>query len=132
MRRKLTEEQIQWACELRETGLSTMQIVLRMGLRISPGALDWHFLLRGAESPKAALQHDFYRDAGRVITRNGRTMRRFTRQEDAFILAKSRAGMTPVQIAKIMPWRRNNSIMGRLATLARYEERQQMLQEAAD
>jgi hypothetical protein len=36
--RKLTEAQIERACELRETGLSTVNIIIRMRLSL-PGAL---------------------------------------------------------------------------------------------
>ena len=73
-----------------------------------------------------------YRDAGQVFSRAGHGAR-FSREEDRFIVAKSKEGLTPQQIAKIMqPPRKHNSILGRLATLARYEERRQLQLEAAD
>lgn len=132
--RKITEEQLEKACELREgKGLSTRQIIIRLGLGISDGALDWHFLIRGVESPNMIFRpKQIYRDEGRVIERSGHKVRRFTREEDAKITAMSKRGCRPCEIARALG-RRHNSVMGRLATIARHEERKlAAMSQAAD
>lgn len=122
--RKLTEEQIERACILRETGLSSTQIASKLGLAVSQGALDWHFLIRGADPPGARPPTDPYRQAGQECQRGNHTVRRFTREEDTLMLAMSGLGKNPSEIGRVMnPARRPNSITGRLATLARHAER---------
>lgn len=128
MTRKMTEQQFQRACELREgRGLSSNKIVSQLKLDITAGALDWHFLINGVDPPQAKPRRDqFYSLAGREHQRGAFMVRRFTREEDEIVQELSKQGLRIADIARsLRPPRRPNSVRGRLATLAREESRQE-------
>lgn len=120
--KRLTQDEIDAICHSREAGASVPVLARRYG--VSRGAIDYRLLMNGVLNPKA-LQSNFAqpRAERREIIRGGRVVRWFTAAEDAFILEKSTAGMSEGAIGRLMdPPRPRNSIVGRLATLARHEE----------
>ena len=117
--RKLTEAQIALACEMRERGRSCASIAIRLG--VSEGAISWRMLERGAEPPKPG-RLDPVPTEETSVRRGAHVVRRFTRDEDARLLALNAQGLSPQAIGHRLG-RRHNSIKGRLMTLARREAR---------
>ena len=120
-RPSLTDEQKELIADMRERGLSCGVISRRLNL--SQGAVSWHCLVAGIDSPRtrsrvpAPVKHDQY-------MRNGRVVLAFSPDDDAQLLALEAEGKRYGTIAKIMG-RRRNSVLGRLATLARHEARRE-------
>lgn len=92
-------------------------------LGMTPGAVDYHCLRRGAEIPKPNRSPMFKK---REERRGNHVVRRFTADEDAMILRMELEGRGVCEIARRLG-RPHNSIIGRMMTLARQEERQEAL-----
>lgn len=90
---------------------------------MTPGAVDYHCLRRGAEIPKPNRSPMFKK---REERRGNHVVRRFTADEDAMILRMELEGRGVCEIARRLG-RPHNSIIGRMMTLARQEERQEAL-----
>ena len=115
-RRRLTPEDIGRICEMRENGRTYAAIA--KALECSVGAVKWQCLRNGADSPRT------YRSpaAPRDFQRGGRLVRHYTAEEDARLLALEAEGLGVCEIGRRLQ-RRHNSVVGRLATLARAQER---------
>lgn len=118
-RAPLTDEEKARIAELRERGLTIGQIAHRM--KCSRGSAAWAILAMGV---------DLYPDKAPdpvptepvVYRRGGRTVRRFTAAEDARLLELERQGLATYRIARTLG-RQNNSVIGRMRTLARRDAR---------
>ena len=119
--RILTPEQIVELVDLRERGLSYGAIARRFG--VSPGAVAWHCLKEAAERPGQPPKPRDVPTEPRIYRRGKHVVRGFTQAEDQLLLELERTGMHLSQIAKRLG-RQRNSIVGRLMTLARRDERQ--------
>lgn len=102
-----------------ERGWSLKRISEKVG--ISTGAISWHCLMAGVERYDGRLGYP-PSTTGRNYTRNGRQVRAYTPEEDQKIIDLDRQGLSYCAIAKKIG-RRHNSVQGRMATLARQEER---------
>ena len=120
-RRKYTDEQLTDAADLREIGMSHAAIARK--LNMSVGAVSWHCLRLGADSPNTRGKMPVSRGP-MVCKRSGYNVRKFTAAEDATILAMDLAGATTADIARAVgrPW---NSTRGRQMTLARHAARRE-------
>lgn len=118
--RRLTEADFDRIVSMRERGLSYGLIAEEIGC--SASAVSWHCLRLGADPPKPAPCWEGIRGPA-VVQRNGHVVRRFTPDEDARLLELESQGLTPMEMARELG-RRPNSVLGRLMTLARREERQ--------
>tara|TARA_R110000737_G_scaffold239142_2_gene251182 strand:+ start:6419 stop:6799 length:381 start_codon:yes stop_codon:yes gene_type:complete len=117
--RKYSDEQCNEAAVLREAGMSTAAIAKRLGM--SSGAVYWHCLRLGADTPKAS--RPAAPKAGRmVVERSGHVVRRFSAEEDQKMLDMEGSGVRLSEIARTLG-RKRNSVEGRLMTLARKEAR---------
>jgi hypothetical protein len=117
----LTKQTLERAAMLREQGMSLSRIVADIGGG-STGALAWHFLKLGVESPKPRpLRLNFHLE--RTTFRRGKhIVRAFTPEDDAKLLDLLAKGLTRSAIARALG-RKPNAITGRLMTLARRDER---------
>lgn len=108
------KEKLDEIADLVEAGRTVRQIAEQFDA--SEGAIAWQILRLGVVGPrtKRATPRD------RSYVRAGRIVRPFTEEEDQLILRLEGQGMSVVQIAKQLG-RKHNSIIGRLATLARYD-----------
>lgn len=126
--RKLSEQQIVVMAELREKGWSLRRIAnyfAARGTTISESALGWQCLRVGADLPPKRRGRNF---TPKPIVRNGHPVIPFTPEEDEKLLALEATGATHSQIARQLG-RRQNSVRGRLMTLARADaRREQVLQ----
>jgi len=123
-RRKVTDEQVGEMCELREAGKTFGQISRKFaarGIEISESAISWHCLIQGADAPRSRRQ-DSKIKPGTVIKRGKHAVRTFTEAEDKLLLELEAEGLSRTEIGRKLG-RKHNSIIGRLATLARREER---------
>lgn len=115
---KLKREDIPRIAERYEAGEKAATIAASYGVSVS--TVQWHCLRQGALTPKFGGKN--LGDRGPLeVARGNHVVRRFTPTEDETIVAMSIAGHGPAAIAKAVG-RRCNSIIGRLATLARREE----------
>jgi hypothetical protein len=105
---------------MRERGLSCRRIGEILG-GISPGAIAWHCLRLGADPPKAKPLSAMIRGP-MVVTRGNHQVRRFSPEDDAKLLEMAARGAKNAEICRALN-RKNNSVAGRLMTLARREER---------
>lgn len=121
--RRLTADQLAHAFAMRERGFTYGQIALR--LDVSQGAIAWHCLKHGVESPRTTPSLSTGgAKPGAIERRGNHLVRRFTPEEDRMILAMEAAGHNRAAIGRACtPPRAPNSITGRLMTLARHEER---------
>lgn len=111
------QERVDKIAELRETGQSYDLIGQAIG--ISGSYVCWICLKHGIEG------HRKYPlgDKGPMLMRRGNhEVRKFTPEEDATITRMELAGAKRSEIARALK-RKPNSILGRLMTLARREER---------
>ncbi len=118
-KRKLTDEQIGRICEMRESGKSYAIIARVIGC--SRGAVSWQCLRHGADKPGATntqAAHPF------ECKRGNHTVRRYTPEEDALIIALAIQNFPRTGIAKRLG-RKPHSVMGRILTLARRENRRE-------
>jgi IS30 family transposase len=119
-RKKLTPAEIEKIGELRERNWTHAAIATEIGC--SEGSVSWCCLREGFEPSKP-----YPLASGRPAApyqRSTGTVRPFTEEDDARLLAMEADGATESEIAKALG-RRHNSIRGRLMTLARRAERQE-------
>jgi hypothetical protein len=114
---KLTEEQIDRICEMRESGKSYGTIARVVGCSV--GAVSWQCLRCGAEPPTAKPIK--VREPGE-FQRGSHTVRGYTPEEDALIIALAIQKFPRTVIAKRLG-RKPHSVLGRIMTLARREAR---------
>jgi hypothetical protein len=118
---KLSTEDKEEIGRLREKGLTYGQIARKFG--VSAGTVSWHCLKMGVESPRAMKSWDGLRGPATMM-RNGHVIRRFSEDDDARLLEMERSGATPASIARALG-RAHNTVIGRLMTLARRDERRE-------
>ena len=125
-RRRLSDADLELLVELREGGKTYAQIsaaFARRGVTISVSAISWQCLRRHAESPRPYPLWEGIKGPVTMV-RGGHELRRFTEEEDHRLLELEARGLPLNRIATMMG-RRNNSIRGRLMTLARREQRRE-------
>lgn len=119
--RKITDEQIDQLVALREKGKSLKEISVKLDIPFS--TVSTYCLKLGADAPQTrsvVLEH-----TGKMVAiRNGRQVRRFTKEEDALITRLSLEGKGNLEIANLTG-RNHSSIHNRLMALARHEERKE-------
>lgn len=123
-RSKMTDDLVERACSLREEGWSAPRIARLFateGYSVSTGAIYWHCLVNGADLPAESRRPSHVRP-GAVERRGDHLVRRFTAEEDTRLLELEAQGLGYSAIGRQLD-RKPNSIRGRLATLARREER---------
>lgn len=119
-RKNLTDEEKATAFDLRERlGWSHERIARK--LQCTAASISWHCLQAGADAPNAKPLDPTIKGPT-VSIRNGKPVRRYLPEDDALLLKLAGQKKNPSQIGRIMK-RRPNSILGRLMTLARHEER---------
>lgn len=116
----LTPAQRERIAQFRESGKTFAAIAAEVGCSIS--ATQWTCASLGAEHPTKRPPTP-YRDPERISIRNGHPMRSFGPAEDAVVVELSLAGRTPHSIARTLK-RAPSSVLGRMRTLARREERE--------
>lgn len=104
--RKYTNDQITYAAELREGGMSHAAIARKVGM--STAAVSWHCLRLGADSPRTRGKVPEQRGP-MVCTRSGHKVRKFTAEEDATIMKLDLDGATTAEIA---PYRKHQYAQG--------------------
>lgn len=100
-----------------ERGLSYGQLAARFG--VTESAAQYHCITAGALTPRRRPACS--RGPRIVACRDGRTIRRFTAEEDARLLDLAAQGHGPKRIAR-MVGRASSSVRMRLANLALYAE----------
>jgi len=117
--KKYSDDLLDQAASLRETGMPYAKIAKR--LCMSHGAVYWHCLRLGADSPKKQPNRPL--NLGPMeVDRSGHKVRRFTEEEDRKLVEMDLAGAKRCEMARALG-RKHNSIKGRLMTLARHEAR---------
>lgn len=126
-RAPLTQAEIETAVAMREAGRTMGQIALKLGCSV--GSVSWALLRLGVDLhadrplPEVPVEP--------VIRGRGRhVFRLYTQAEDQQLLALEAEGLNASQIGRRLG-RRTNSIVGRLATLARRDARAERAQVAA-
>lgn len=126
-RAKYNDHHFEIMVEMREQGKSVGQIALKLDM--SASSVSWHCLRLGADSPKTSTKVP-KRVGPMTAIRNGKIVRRFTQAEDQTLLELESQGKTLSEIARSLG-RKRNSILGRLMTLARRDQRIENAREAA-
>lgn len=90
-------------------------------INASKSGVNWYCLRAGIEKPDGPPPEISY-TGPMVVKRGNHVVRRFRKEEDVIINLLSDRGLTPAEIARQLD-RKHNSILGRMATLARQEER---------
>jgi hypothetical protein len=114
--------------ELREAGETYEQISRHFavrGIRLSAKAISWQCIRLGADRPDAKPTDLYARR--QPMMRNGHLVRPFSEADDALLLELEAQGAPMPTIARRLG-RRENSIRGRLYTLARHEARTEAAQ----
>ena len=126
MSRILSQEHIDMACEMRERGLSYQQIANKIavaGAQTTASNIAYICLRRGADLPAERRRKSSYGAIpGSIRKRGNHVVRQFTAEEDELLRSLDRQGLRICDICRRMN-RRANSIIARLATLARHEAR---------
>lgn len=118
-RSRLTPEEKEKIAVLREDGW-TIEAIAK-GLGASIGAIQYQCLKMGIEPPRPCKSQEGIRGPA-VVRRGNHIVRHFTADEDARLLSMESDGFSRAQIARELR-RPHNSIVGRLMTLARRDER---------
>lgn len=126
--RLLDDNQLDELGQLREQGSRLSALARhakrRWGVDIHPNAISWQMLRIGADLPPGKRQAP--RVGPMVVQRNGHVVRRYTPDDDRQLLALEAQGLSPSEIGRRMnPTRKQNSVRGRLMTLARHEARRE-------
>lgn len=122
-RRILSDAQIDEMADLRERGWSCQRIAdhfTKNGTPISVGSVSWQCLRVGADAPPKR-RGKLTQPIG-TYERNGRVVRPFSADDDALLRVLDMQGFKVGVMAKRLD-RRENSIRGRLYTLARRDAR---------
>jgi DNA-binding CsgD family transcriptional regulator len=121
-KQRLTDDDMDRIADLRgRRAYSIASIAQELGC--SEGAILWHCNRLGIEPPKPELYRYWDGVRGPLVTgRSGHLVRRFTPAEDERLLALAEGGMSRRRIGKMLG-RRTNSVIARMSTLARREER---------
>lgn len=118
-RADLTAEELDRIADLRERRLTEAAIAAKIGCSL--GSVSWALLKLGidinADRPLPPVP-----TAPVVAQRGDHVVRRFTQAEDEQLLALEADGLSVYAISQRLG-RRNNSVLGRLRTLARREAR---------
>lgn len=123
-RPRLTPDQIDQICDLREEGKTYQAIANIVGC--SPETASWHCTRLGADPPNPAKCWD--KIVGPAVMKRGdHVVRRFTPEEDKRIQDLRAQGHGPAEIGRTLD-RPINSIIGRLNTLARRELRAEAME----
>ena len=117
--KKYSDEILNRAAEMREAGLSCGKIAEQLGMSV--GAVSWHCLRLGADLPED-LQKARPNRKPIIVRRGNHVVRQYTPDEDEKILEMRANGERVFEIAAALG-RKHNSIIGRLMTLARLQER---------
>lgn len=104
------------------------KIAERLG--ISEGSAQWLCLREGIEKPGRLPEFRPW-SGPREIKRGNHVVRRFAPEEDKRLLSLEASGLSMNEIGRRLG-RRHNTIVGRLATLARHDERATAREEASD
>lgn len=115
---KFTRDQLDALAEMREAGMSCARIARRLGM--SRGAVHWQCMRLGVVAPEDRGRVPVVPETPLVARRGDHVVRRFTRDEDARLLALEAEGLSIGEIARRLG-RPANSVRGRLATLARHD-----------
>lgn len=126
-KKRVTADVKEAIVDLRLQGLSYGMIATKLDL--TPKLVSWHCLALAVEGPQPGKSWDAIRGPA-VVQRGSHLVRRFTPGEDRRLLEMEGAGETLAQIARALN-RKSNSIRGRLMTLARRDERRELMTEAA-
>ena len=124
-RRALTVELQDRIAAMREAGRSVAAIA--RAIDRSEGSVSYWCLKLGID-PKASQRPSSDRREAPIL-RGGRVLHRFTSEDDALLQALAMQGLTPSEIARAMTRRdptrprRPNTVIMRLMTLARWDER---------
>lgn len=118
--RKYDEDTATRAAEMVEAGHPVREIARRLDMTVS--SVDYHALRLGAYSPRPPA----ITSRPAEYTRNGYTVRPFSEDEDARLLAMEADGLTVAEIAARLG-RKKNSTLNRLRLLARREARMEAL-----
>lgn len=122
-RRKLTPEQAEMIASLRSEGLAPRVIAERFG--VSEGLIKYYCLRNGIDPPKNSAKRLPPVPQKSVIYRraDGHLIRRFSAEEDQLLLRLEAQGCNYNAIARTMG-RTRNTVISRLACLARRDERE--------
>lgn len=120
-RARLSEDELERVAALRERGLSYGQIARKIGC--SEGSVGWALLKLGIDIHQDKPLKPVPVSAA-PIKRGKHLVRPFTQDEDARLLALEATGMKTHAIARSLG-RRNNSVIGRMRTLARRQAREE-------
>lgn len=125
--RILSDAQIDTMAELREKGWSARRIAdwfTARGTKISAGSIYWQCLRIGADVPQHRRQTMKRRLANNPAgyVRGKHMVRPFTKDEDQKLLELERSGASVGDMAVALA-RKENSVRGRLYTLAAHERR---------
>ncbi len=121
-RPRLTADQVQLIIEHRERGLTMEQIARKVGC--SQGSVNWLLLKQGVDIHENRVLPAVPTQPV-TLQRGGHVVRRFTQAEDLKLLDLEKQGLCMTQIGRELG-RRPNSIVGRLRTLARRAEREEL------
>lgn len=116
-RPNMSAEQREKITDMRENrGMSYRAIAEELG--IHHGSVSWFCHVNGIE--RRGKPRPCRRNVAALTMRNGHPVRAYTPEDDRQLLALEAEGLNYHQIAKRMG-RKRNSVLGRLATLARRE-----------
>lgn len=118
--RRLTPEDVDRIAAMRERGLTSGQIARELDCGIK--TVEWHCLKLAVDPPNPKPLRLNHHLRNPVVRRGHHVVRAFTPDEDARLVALRLEGRRLADIARALG-RKENSIRGRLMTLARREER---------
>lgn len=130
-KRILSDAQIDEMCGLREKGWGVERIAeyfTANGTAISAAAINWQCMVHGADAPKRLRGK--HAQAAAPYQRGAHVVRPYSPEDDALLRVLDMQGFKVSVIARRMG-RKQNSICGRLLTLARKDARAEEAAEAA-
>jgi hypothetical protein len=126
-RRILSDDQLDELGELREQGKSLGQLAIvakaRWDIDVHPNTLSWQMLRIGADLPPEKRKPTAPPRV-MVAQRGNHSVRRFSPEEDRRLIELEGKGLNPSAIGRELG-RKQNSVRGRLMTLARHDARQE-------
>lgn len=118
---RFTESDFDRMAALREGGKTCQQIASMFGC--ARGTISWHCLRLGADGPRHRGSSE-PREGPLVVRRGDHVVRRFTSDEDERLIELEATGENLSAIARALG-RQRNSVLGRLMTLARRDDRRE-------